>query len=82
MEWLNSLFFEHTPLQAVVILSIIIAVGLGLGKIHLFGISLGVTFVFFAGILAGHLGFSIDPNMLNTPRVSVLCFLYTNWACR
>lgn len=65
MEWLNSLFFEHTPLQAVVILSIIIAVGLGLGKIHLFGISLGVTFVFFAGILAGHLGFSIDPNMLN-----------------
>ena len=52
MEWLNSLFFEHTPLQAVVILSIIIAVGLGLGKIHLFGISLGVTFVFFAGILA------------------------------
>ena len=79
MEWLNSLFFEHTPLQAVVILSIIIAVGLGLGKIHLFGISLGVTFVFFAGILAGHLGFSIDPI---TPRVSVLCFLYTNWACR
>ena len=74
MEWLNSLFFEHTPLQAVVILSIIIAVGLGLGKIHLFGISLGVTFVFFAGILAGHLGI--------TPRVSVLCFLYTNWACR
>ena len=49
MEWLNSLFFEHTPLQAVVILSIIIAVGLGLGKIHLFGISLGVTFVFFSG---------------------------------
>ena len=65
MEWLNSLFFEHTPLQAVVILSIIIAVGLGLGKIHVFGISLGVTFVFFAGILAGHLGFSIDSNMLN-----------------
>ena len=48
MEWLNSLFFEHTPLQAVVILSIITAVGLGLGKIHVFGISLGVTFVFFA----------------------------------
>ena len=65
MEWLNSLFFEHTPLQAVVILSIIIAVGLGLGKIHLFGISLGVTLVFFAGMLAGHLGFSNDPNMLN-----------------
>ena len=69
MEWLNSLFFEHTPLQAVVILSIIIAVGLGLGKIHLFGISLGVTFVFFAGILAGHLGFSIDSNKPDNSNV-------------
>ena len=77
MEWLNSLFFEHTPLQAVVILSIIIAVGLGLGKIHLFGISLGVTFVFFAGILAGHLGFSIDPNMLNyAESFGLVLFVY------
>ena len=77
MEWLNSLFFEHTPLQAVVILSIIIAVGLGLGKIHLFGISLGVTFVFFAGILAGHLGFSIDPNMLNyAESFGLIIFVY------
>ena len=77
MEWLNSLFFEHTPLQAVVILSIIIAVGLGLGKIHLFGISLGVTFVFFAGILAGHLGFSIDSNMLNyAESFGLVLFVY------
>ena len=77
MEWLNSLFFGHTPLQAVVILSIIIAVGLGLGKIHLFGISLGVTFVFFAGILAGHLGFSIDPNMLNyAESFGLVLFVY------
>ena len=64
MEWLYNLFFEQSALQAVVILSLITAVGLGLGKIHIFGISLGVTFVFFMGILAGHLGFSIDPQML------------------
>ena len=77
MEWLNSLFFEHTPLQAVVILSIIIAAGLGLGKIHLFGISLGVTFVFFAGILAGHLGFSINPDMLNyAESFGLVLFVY------
>ena len=77
MEWLNSLFFEHTPLQAVVILSIITAVGLGLGKIHVFGISLGVTFVFFAGILAGHLGFSIDSNMLNyAESFGLVLFVY------
>ena len=64
MEWLMDLFFEHSALQAVVILSLITAIGLGFGKLHLFGVSLGVTFVFFIGILAGHLGFSIDPQML------------------
>lgn len=56
--------FEHSALQAVIILSLITAIGLGFGKLHLFGVSLGVTFVFFVGIMAGHLGFSIDPQML------------------
>ncbi len=65
MEWLNSLFIEHSALQAVVVLSLISAIGLGLGKIRIGGISLGVTFVFFVGILAGHFGFSIDRQMLN-----------------
>ncbi|MCF2593301.1 putative transporter [Bacteroides caecigallinarum] len=64
MEWFTNLFFEHSALQAVIILSLITAIGLGFGKLHLFGVSLGVTFVFFIGILAGHLGFSIDPQML------------------
>ena len=64
MNWFESLFFEQTPLQAVCVLSVIIAIGLGLGKIRLWGISLGVTFVFFTGILAGHLGFAIDHQML------------------
>lgn len=64
MEWLQSVLFEHSAVQAVIVLSIIIAIGLGLGKIHICGISLGVTWVFFVGIIAGHLGFSIDPQML------------------
>lgn len=64
MEWLNSLFFEHSALQAVIVMAIIIAAGLGLGKIRICGISLGVTCVFFAGILAGHWGLSINPDML------------------
>ena len=54
----------HSAVQAVVVLSVIIAIGLAFGKIRVWGISLGVTFVFFAGILAGHLGLSIDPQML------------------
>ena len=77
MEWLNNLFFSHSPLQAVVIISIIIAAGLGLGKIRFFGISLGVTFVFFAGILAGHLGFSIDAKMLSyAESLGLVLFVY------
>lgn len=77
MEWLYNLFFEQSALQAVIILSLITAVGLGLGKIHIFGISLGVTFVFFMGILAGHLGFSIDPQMLTyAESFGLVLFVY------
>lgn len=64
MDWIQSIFFEHSAVQAVIVISVIIAVGLALGKIHIKGVSLGVTWVFFAGILAGYLGFSIDPGML------------------
>ena len=77
MEWLYDLFFNHSALQAVVILSLIIAGGLGLGKIHICGISLGVTFVFFMGIFAGHLGFSIDPQMLTyAESFGLVIFVY------
>lgn len=77
MEWLDSLFIDHSPLQAVIVLSVIIALGLGLGKIKVMGVSLGVTFVFFVGILAGHLGFSIDPQMLRYAQsFGLVLFVY------
>lgn len=77
MEWLYNLFFDHSALQAVVILSLIISVGLALGKIKVLGISLGVTFVFFMGIFAGHLGFSIDPQMLSyAESFGLVLFVY------
>lgn len=77
MEWLYNLFIEHSALQAVVVLSLISAIGLGLGKIHVFGISLGVTFVFFVGILAGHLGISINSQMLNyAESFGLVIFVY------
>ncbi len=77
MEWLYNLFFEQTALQAVIIISLIISTGLALGKIHICGISLGVTFVFFMGILAGHLGFAIDPQMLNyAESFGLVLFVY------
>lgn len=64
MDWLRSLLFEHSALQAVIVLSLISTLGIGLGKIRIFGVSLGTAFIFFVGILAGHLGLSLDPDIL------------------
>lgn len=77
MNWIESLFFEQTPLQAVVVLSVIIACGLGLGKLRVGGISLGVAWVFFVGILAGHFGLAIDPKMLSyAESFGLVLFVY------
>ena len=64
MNWFIELFTQQTFIQAVMILSVICAAGLALGKIKIKGISLGVTFVFFAGIIAGHFNIKINPEML------------------
>ena len=65
MEWISELFKEHSALQAAIVLSLISGIGLGLGKIRFWGVSLGITFVFFMGILAGHIGVTIQPDVLN-----------------
>ena len=64
MDWFTDLFTQHSAIQAVVVLSLISVFGMMLGKVRFFGISLGVTFVFFIGIAAGHFGLSVDPSML------------------
>ena len=64
MEWLKDLLLEPSALQAVVVISLISAIGIGLGKIRILGISLGTAFIFFVGILAGHFGIKLDPAML------------------
>lgn len=64
-------------MQAVCVISVIIAVGLGLGKLRICGISLGVTFVFFTGIMAGHLGLAIDPVILKyAENFGLMLFVY------
>ena len=64
MDFINTLFIEHSALQAIVVLSLISAIGLIVGKVRILGISLGITFVFFTGIFAGHFGLTIDSRML------------------
>ena len=77
MDWINNFLFTHSAIQAVVVVAIIISVGLALGRLCVAGISLGVTFVFFTGILAGYLGFSIDSDMLNyAESFGLVLFVY------
>lgn len=64
MDFLNILTEYHSAVQALIVISIVCAAGLSLGKIRFGSISLGVAFVFFAGIVAGHFGLSIDADML------------------
>ena len=66
MDWLQSLLFDENSIAHIVLLySFVIAVGVLLGKIKVFGVCLGVTFVLFAGILAGHFGFTGNGAILN-----------------
>ena len=65
-NWFVNLFTNTDSLAHIVLLySVVIAVGVLLGKIKFFGISLGVTFVLFAGIVAGHFGFTGPSDTLN-----------------
>lgn len=65
MDYFSSLFTIHSSIQTVVIVSLIITVGLALGKVKVKGISLGIAWVFFIGILAGELRLSVDSNILD-----------------
>lgn len=66
MDWLIHLFTETDSIAHTVLLyACVIALGVYLGKIKFFGISLGVTFVLFAGILAGHIHFTAPIEILN-----------------
>jgi len=65
MEWLINLFTNSESVAHIALLyAVVIAVGVYLGKIKVAGISLGVTFVLFAGIVAGHFGFTAPTPIL------------------
>lgn len=64
--WFFDLFTKTDSVAHIALLfAIVISVGILLGKIKVYGISLGVTFVLFAGIVAGHIGFTAPTNILN-----------------
>ena len=67
-----------SPIQAVIVICLISALGLGLSKLRFKGISLGVTYVFFFGILAGAVGLQVDSQMLAyAESFGLILFVYT-----
>ena len=78
MDWINGLFNIHSALQGVIIVSLVCAAGLALGKIKFGGVSLGVAFVFFICIAVGNFGFNMDAQMLNyCETFGLVLFVYT-----
>ena len=68
MEWVKNLLWNESVAQTMLVYSLIIAVGVALGKIRIFKISLGITFVLFAGIAAGHFGFQPNAKVVDFLR--------------
>ena len=78
MEWLTEIFTTQTYIQAILIISLICAIGLALGKVRIAGVSLGISFVFFAGIIAGHFGIRINSDMLLIiQNFGLIIFIYS-----
>ena len=77
-DWLNKSLGLSEDVYALLLIALISAVGISLGKIKVRGIGLGVTFVFFTGIVAGHFGLQINPVILQyAMSMGLVLFIYT-----
>ncbi|MDR2683562.1 MAG: putative transporter [Dysgonamonadaceae bacterium] len=78
MNWLSELFWGDSIAHTVLLFAAVIAIGIPLGKIKVFGISLGITFVLFVGVLLGHFGFKVDHHILHFMKeFGLILFVYS-----
>ena len=78
MNWFADLLFGESVGHSILLLSLVIAAGIQLGKIRIFGVSLGVTFVLFVGIILGHFGFTVNQDVLHFFReFGLILFVYS-----
>lgn len=80
MDWFTELFSPDTTsiASSLVLYSVVIAAGIYLGKIKIFGVSLGVTFVLFVGIVLGSLGYIVDEHILKFVReFGLILFIFS-----
>lgn len=77
MDWLKEILFDSSTIQSIIIISVVSAIGLQLGKLRILNVSLGVTFVFFIGIVVGHFHLDINKDMLYfAQNFGLIIFVY------
>lgn len=78
MEWLIELIAGTGIAHSILVMALVISVGLLLGRIKIFGISLGTTWILFFGIFLGHIGLQIDENVLHfLKEFGLILFIYS-----
>ena len=79
MDWIqNLLFATNSVAHTVILYAFVIALGVYLGKLKIFGVSLGVTFVLFVGLFVAHFGFTAEQNILHfTKEFGLILFVYS-----
>lgn len=78
MSWFSELVTGTSIAHAVLVLSGVVAVGVLLSRIKICGVSLGVTWILFVGIVAGHFGLSVDPVIINfIKEFGLILFVYS-----
>jgi putative transport protein len=78
MNWLTELITGTGIAHSILLLSVVIAIGLSLGKVKIFGISLGTTWILFFGIFLGHFGLQINPEVLHFMKeFGLILFIYS-----
>ena len=80
MDWLIDLIrpFNTSLASTILLYSFVIFAGIYLGKLKIFGVSLGVTFVLFVGIIMGHFGYEVDENVLHFLReFGLILFIFS-----
>ncbi|GHT41864.1 putative transporter [Bacteroidia bacterium] len=78
MDWFNELIWGEGIAHTVLLLAAVIAVGLALGKVKIYGISLGITFVLFVGLLLAHFGLQMNHHVLHFMKeFGLILFVYS-----
>lgn len=78
MNWINDLLWGEGIGHSILLLSFVIAAGIQLGKVKVFGVSLGITLVLFVGIILGHFGFTINHNVIHFfKEFGLILFVYS-----